>query len=720
MEALCTLAITLLQSQAGPSPVLEETTWVLPDSGESLLEQRVLDPASGSIRSRGWLHGAAVDAQAVRTAAQRAAVDARRGLSRDLQAVLAETPPLAELEIAFWLVAEEEEWRDRMDQGIAAGIGVEEARRRAFAAASERFAPVNAAFAARLAESGFTVTLVADGWPTVMARLPAFAVPAWAADPAVDQAYAAAQEYFRELDDAQGTMRTQVVWGRGVSASAGAVKVMINDPDHVATNNPYLPPVTLLNGGGTGSHATACAGNIAMDHPTFKGAAYGLPQIYSGAGAGDSATPPVWSAAIAAGVSFGNCSWWTGQKGQIYYLDRFFDYTLRQYGVMLFKSNGNQGSTSTPYATTPGNGYNMVCTGCYNDGNDDDWANDAMASYSSYWNPAEGHEKPEVASPGDGVDTAGTSNPWIYYGFNGTSSASPLTCGVAALAANRDPLLAGRPEAVKATLMVSAWHNVEGASVLSDRDGAGGIHAGALDALLRDGQYVYATLTTSSFGNNVYDVDFTAYAGDQTRVIGLWFSQANSAYSTDVLNMDLDASVIGPNNAVLAASANTKNPYEILEFTPTQTGVHKLRLSKIRFNGASERLCVAWSSRLDTAQASVGVTGSLQPGGLATLTFSDPFDGNVAYQAHLSSATLPNVAPVGAGWVLALKTVPLFYASAGYSGFAGMLNSAGVATTSLQIPNRSNLSGKTFHVAMYTSGGGQVRAISEPTTVVLN
>jgi len=100
-----------------------------------------------------------------------------------------------------------------------------------------------------------------------------------------------------------------------------------------------------------------------------------------------------------------------------------------------------------------------------------------MASYSSWWNPVEGHEKPEVVAPGDDVETTSTSAPWIVSDFNGTSSASPLTMGVATLLVDREPSLMVQPHAIKATIMVSAWHNLEGDAVLSDKDGAGGIHA---------------------------------------------------------------------------------------------------------------------------------------------------------------------------------------------------------------------------------------------------
>lgn len=664
-----------------------------------------------------------MDADALRVLEQRRATEARGGVAPQLEQILATTAPDGRLEVVFWLRADDApDFRQILEDAELAGMSGEDARRYARELASAFFWPRNAAFAQRLAAAGFDVTLVADMWPNVAAWLPARSVRAWAADPAVDMAYHAAPVHMPELDDAQNTMRTPTVWDRGVTCVGSPVKVLVNDVGDVSSSNPYLPTVIKLNTYGVDSHSTAVAGNIAMNHPTYKGAAWGLPVIYSGAGASNSATPPVWSSAIAQGVSFGNCSWWTGEKGSIAYLDRFFDYTIRTYAVMMFKSTGNQGTTGAPYTTTPGNGYNMTNSGAYNDGNSANWSGDYMADYSSYWDPVEGHEKPELANAGDGVDTAGTSSPWIYYGFSGTSSASPLTCGVAALMATRDNTLMTRPEAVKAVLMVSAWHNIEGDDVLSEKDGAGGVHAAAADAVLRDGQYVYGTLTPGSFQNNVYDVPFTAYQGDETRVIALWFSSANSSYTTDVLNMDLDAAVLDPGMAVVAASANAKNPFEILKFTPAVTGTYTLRLSKIRFNGTSERFCAAWSSRMDMAQAEVSVAGTPSIGATVTLTFRDRYDPSVWYQGHVSGGTLPSVVPLGGGWALPLLADVHFARSATWSGFAGTLNASGVATTAVTIPNRSSLVGRTFYGAMYTkpsSGSTAIRTVSEALAVTV-
>jgi len=702
---------------AGP---IAESHTRLPNLGVVLHERRFLDREGATVRIVATLDdGTLVDPTALRDEERRTAQAARGGISPELFELMGGAAPGTALPVVFWLRADQApDFRALLENAEAAGADPEDARRLARDAAADWHAPRLQAFAERLTAAGIAVTQLGGAWPIVFADVPSEAIATWAADPVVDRAYRVFPEWYPELDNAQGTMRTPTVWARGIVGAGSPVKTMVNDVGDVVSNNPYLPPITYLTSIGVSTHATAVAGNIAMNHPTLKGAAYGLPQLYSGGGSGDSAAPVVWNAAITAGVSFGNCSWWNGSKGSIVFLDRFFDYTLRNFGVMMFKSTGNQGNTSTPYTTTPGNAYNVTCSGSYNDGNDVDWANDAMASYSSYWDPAEGHEKPEVASAGDDVDTAGTSNPWTASGFNGTSSASPLTAGVATLLATRDPALRTRPETVKAVLMVSAWHNVEGSDVLSEYDGAGGVHAAAADAVLRDGQFVNGTLTNASFTAGNFDVPFLAFAGDETRVIGLWFSNANAAGTTDTLEMDVDLLVLDPNGATVAASASAFNPFEIAKFTPSTTGTHTIRLVRQRFNGASEPFCVAWSSRQDAAVAGIEVTGTPQPGAPLTLTFREPYDPGAYFQAHVSPATLPNVVGLAGGHVLPLKANALFTSSGGWSGFSGTLNGAGNAQTTRNVPNNVALIGRTFWVAMYTKPNAASGVISGTSAAV--
>jgi len=698
-----------------PAQLLADETWNFPRLGLSVHEMRWLDPASGTIRRSALLpDGTPVDLDALRRQEFELDEQARGKISHELAEKMADAAPGSLLHVVFWLERPDApDTRSILMDAEAAGMIGEDARRAARDVAEDYHRPRNQAFADWVEAQGHEVTQVCGPWPVVYAQVPVEQIRDLAADERVDEAYFSFPTWMPELDNAQGTMRTPIVWDSGLTAAGSPVKTMVNDPGHVTQSNPNLPPVIrIYGGGGSASHASACAGNIAFNHPTYKGAAHGLPQIYSADGTGDSQAPASWNAAISHGVSFGNCSWWNGSKGAIIYLDRFFDYTLRNYAMMMFKSTGNQGSSSTPYTTTPGNGYNSTNSGSYNDGNNSNWSGDAMAYYSSYWDPVEGHEKPELANAGDDVDTAGTSG--IYYGFGGTSSASPLTCGVATLMATRDNSLMTQPETVKAVLMASAWHNIEGDDVLSEKDGAGGVHALAADNVVKRGNFVNGTLTAADFNNpnNAYDVTFLAGKGSETRVCALWFSNANSSYSTDVLDMDVDLVILDPNGNSVASSANTKNGFEILKFTPNVSGRFTARLVKQRFNGSSEPFCVTWSAKYDSAEAVCGITGSPNVGANVSLDFEARYQPSAWYQARLSKGTIPNFTTLGGGWILPVAQDSVYAWSASQPGFSGNLNASGQASAAVSIPNNASMVGQTYYLAMYVKASSGTSVIT--------
>ncbi len=697
--------LTLLLFQGTGAPSRTEHIWILPRLGYRVRETRLLDRKTGTIVRRTTLEdGTLVDLETLRARERKLARRADGAFAPELQERMAVSHPGEMLPVVFWLETPgAPDFRLFLEDALAKGVDGEEARRLTRDAAARFYRPFLDRFSDRLLEKGIEATQAGGAWPVVFARLPLFRLEEWKRDPAVNQIYLAHPRWMPESDLAQATMRAPTAWARGVTGAANGVKVLVNDLGHVSDLNPFLPSVRKLNGGGAASHATAVGGNIAFHMDDLRGAAWELPEIYSGNGASDSAAPGVWNKAISAGVCFGNCSWWNGNKGRIVFLDRFFDFTLRNFAMMMFKSTGNQGTSPAPFTTTPGNGFNMTCTGAYNDGDTPEWDDDAMAGYSSFWNPVEGHEKPELASPGDGVVTAGSSAPWTQY-FTGTSSASPLTCGVAALLAARDPALKTSPEAVKAILMVSAWHNLEGDALLSDADGAGGVHAAAADAVVRKRHFRDGILTPSSFDASGHlEIPLTAYAGDETRVIALWFSKADAAGVTDVLQMDLDLMVVDPTGLPVAVSASPLNPFELARFVPKITGTYTIRLVRQRFEGTSEPYCVAWSSRQDTAAGEIRISGVPAPGKSFKLTFRDPYHNGVWFQARASKATLPFVVPLADGvHVLPLQPDRAFRASSRQPGFEGILDASGQASVSLALPAKPGLSGRTLQLAFFT------------------
>lgn len=680
----------------------------LPELGTTLVEERVLDAATGRIERRQHdATGRAVDGDAL----VRAAIASRHANHGKLHATLVDRLLGAGAhDAAFWLVADgAPDLRGTIDRALAAGVPAEDARRQALTLATRHVAPGNAAFAAAAGAAGATVTHVDSITPVVVVRAPAEVIRVLASRADVDLAYASSTQSITEgefeldtthaprcNDWASKTARTDAVHRRGITGAG--VKVLVNDVAAVATTNPWLPPVVTGLAGTPAAHATAVAGIIASRQIPNTGAAPGLTQLYSYGASGDTGAQTAWAWGMSQGISFGNCSWWNGQKGQIQFLDRYFDYIIRNFAVMLFKSAGNQGG-SDGKITTPGCGYNMTASGNSTDNDTWDWNGDAMNSSSSWVNPLEGHDKPEVTACGTTITTTTTASPWIGAQGSGTSYASPVTCGVAALLAETNPLLAAKPEAVRALLMAGAFHNIEGAAALSDRDGSGHIDAAASQAATAAGQFVATTLTPASFTGAFHDVQVPLVGNDETRVCALWFSLANSAYSTDVLQMDLDLTVwFG--STLVASSASITNPFELVQFVPPATGVYTFRLQNMRFLGASEPFALAWATRRNAATDEVLVTGSLVPGGVANFEFVDPYHPNASYLAVLSVTGAPATVAVGPQKVLELGYDALTVMSLSLPGFAGVLGATGHANAALPIPNLSWLSGLSVYTAM--------------------
>jgi hypothetical protein len=504
----------------------------------------------------------------------------------------------------------------------------------------------------------------------------------------------------------------------GINGGTGPTKVLVNDCGEVTAVHPWLPPVIQMTTNAVQSHPCGVAGNICMNGGGHLSSAFGLPRLYSADGCGsDAPAQAAWSWGLSNGIDVGNCSWWNGTKGSIVFLDRFFDYTIRNFSVMLFKSNGNQGTTGDPSSTSPGNGFNMISVGAYNDANDVDWSNDAMASYSSYKNPIEGHEKPEIATPGDGCTSTNTTNG--TQNFNGTSSASPLACGVGVLLCNAQHSLLASMPTLKAAMMVGAWHNVEGAAVLSDKDGAGGLHTTASHALLRAGQFESGLFTAASFPANVYDRVIHLAKGDETRVIALWFSDPDSAYSTDVLKMDLDMTVLDPAGQVVASSISLFNPFELVQFIPALSGDFTVRLTRQRFLGSSEPYAIAWSTRQDAAVADVSFSGTPSSGAHLQTNFQSRYDKNAPYLGVASLYTNPWTLELSGGFVLPLGPDRLaLYSRASnipalLTGYSGTLNASGRATGTFKIPSHPAYLGTTFYVSMFTHALGQPNVVRD-------
>jgi len=705
---LTNLLLLLIPIPQGPVEPLSAAVRDLPNLGIQVRDERALDRSTGRIirTTTDASTGEPVNADRLLVEEGRARDSNNSKLSHELVAKLVtETQPF---EVVFWLrrKAGHADLRAKLNSALARDENPADARRTALSIAAAENQPLTAAFVDLLRADGYAPTYVDSYVPIVFVSLPPNAIRTFAALRMVDQAYYSFPEWAPEEglpapvnEWASPSARTDYVHRRGIDGAG--VSVFVNDTANVATNNPYLPPITTGNSASVASHATGVAGIICSSHPTSTGAAPGLIRIGSYGASGDSGAPLAWSWGMQQGISFGNCSWWNFNRGSIVFLDRYFDYIIRNFGVMMFKSCGNQGNGNP--TTTPGNGFNMTSTGNAEDRDSHDWDDDIMRSSSSTGNPMpSNHEKPEVTAHGTAINSTTTRSPWIGSIGSGTSFASPVTLGTAALLAQTDSLLKTTPELVKACIMAGAWNNIHGASPVSDWDGVGAIDAAASQSAVAKRQYVSTTVDSSSFPGGVWTATMPLLAGDTTRVVAVWFSNANQAATVDVLEMDVDMTVEAPSGAVVAASASANNPFEIVEFTPAETGVHTIKLHLQRFLGVSEPLAIAWNTSQNAATNQVAIVGTPRLGQTVTFEFFDRYHPGSVYFAPLSLTPAPATWQVPGGKLIPMGFDALSEASVNLTSFVGAVPAGGTATAQLMIPPAPALVGMSFECAMVT------------------
>lgn len=412
------------------------------------------------------------------------------------------------------------------------------------------------------------------------------------------------RSYEPALSSAAPTVKANVVWGRGKTGTG--IKVAIVEVPESGTSsrvefsNPYL-----LDGSSyrpdlpVSSHATQVAGIVASTHSTYKGISYGVPALLSAnANTGyDSSIVPATEWAITQGANVLSCSLGRNTSRELDSLAQYYDHVVWSNHLTVVAAAGNDGIVESP-----GLAYNVIAVGAFDDRDTPIWTDDAMLGNSGYNDPISQHgdrEKPEVAAVGAGMISTSTASPWVGYCNDfGTSFATPVVSGEAALLMHRQSQLTSWPEAVKAAIMAGAIHNIEGASRLSDRDGAGGIDCSIADDTIANNRWWANTVTYGDFPKTY--VLSGIPAGKKVRVVAAWDSHPpdlHPPYGTinDPLQSDFDLVIYDPNGEQVEVSSSYDNNYEIGQFTTEMSGNYQARVVKYRFEGASERLALAYS-----------------------------------------------------------------------------------------------------------------------------
>ncbi len=548
---------------------------------------------------------------------------ARRGkLGRRLHEEVLRRDPTERVLVVAWLDAPElgdlrQEHAGRLETRRAAGTLTHDAAESLQVEHSgrvrDRLAPVTDAAASAFEAAGLEVVGRDVFAPIVFLRANADDMARVMDDPRVLSLDFAGAEYVDRLNVATNEVRASGAWyAFGGTTGAGA-KVSIVESGAVCTSNPFLTVAATRTAGGVSSHTTGVASCVASTHSTHRGVAPGATIISANAADFLSQTSNVTSqmpgsvAAVSWSINNGaqimNLSYGAGAPNStVYSFDKYLDYVVRNSAKTIAIACGNSGS----YAGDPGAGFNAIAVGNFNDMGSSAWSGETMAGSSSWRNPSTGVETPQVAAPGSGITMLSCNASITGYTASGTSFSSPITAGVAALVVSKQPSLGSWPEAVRAIIMATAWHNIEGVARLSSKDGAGGVDAKAAFAVAARGKgtgYQYGTLTSSSFDANGLVTAQTGFAsaGQAIRAC-LSFDSTPSGgptYSVDSLKADLDLYVYAPNGALVATSTSGIQPFEVVHFTAPQTGTYTVKVKRYSFSGSSEYYGTAFTTSSD-------------------------------------------------------------------------------------------------------------------------
>jgi hypothetical protein len=590
--------------------VAEKGSAEFPLQGITATDYKIVDNGAGGLYPVALLaDGTEVDGEQKEAQEESLELTTQGTIDPDLDAYLLTVPPSQLVDVLIWLtepeylppprpdLSDSPEEPDLTEQQVEALYGQADQQRSSFVLT------LTGPVLQRLA--GFGYAAEADEYaPVVFASLPASAIEEVGSWPEVESI---------ELDDlnqdelsiAVPVVNGHIVHARGILGT-GVRVAQIEVGGRVAVANPWLPGVVqdAVNVCAAASgHSTAVAGIIASTHAVQTGTAPGVTLRAGGSCAGNTNQLRGRSTAAANwGARALNLSWGRNTNLRLRAVDRFYDNMVRNRWRTVVKSAGNEAGpcrSGTGNVTSPGLAYNLITVGNVNDQRTVGWLGDAMNVCSSWRDPISRNgdrEKPEVAAPGTTITATTTALPWIGGVGSGTSFAAPIVTGGTALLIQRRNFFSIWPESVKALLMTTAVHNIEGAARLSNVDGAGAVVLDRADDVARR--------AAGGFGGRAYtcaspvnlDVAFpNLVAGVRTRATIAWDTNPGYRRYRRRPSADLDLRVIDPAGNVVSSSLSWDNTYEIVDFTPAVAGVYRLRVRQFRCSSNPQWLGWAWS-----------------------------------------------------------------------------------------------------------------------------
>jgi subtilisin family serine protease len=432
--------------------------------------------------------------------------------------------------------------------------------------------------------------------PAIAATLDARAVAELARDERIDTIYDA-PAMADELEIAKQTTAVSRVHGTGLSGKGVRVAV-IEVNARVEQNSLLLRPVlqdpqnVCAN---VTPHVTNVTSVIAGRRVNVFGTLYGDDGVGFGAdvrvgGTCNGVTAQLQTAATRAadwGARVLNLSFGRDDFSVVGANDRFYDEMVHNRWRTVVPAAGNEAGgcgSGSGRVTSPATGYNVTTVGNFDDAGTAQWGDDTMGGCSSFVDPISRNgdrEKPELAAPGTNVTMVdpGPANQRVA---SGTSFAAPHVSGTAALLIEKNGRLAVWPEIVRAVLMASAAHNIEGATRLSDRDGAGGLAADRAVGIVENPAAWNGVRFDCSTPRTLDLTTRNVSPRTRHRVAISWTTDPSFSDYANTPSADIDLQVVDPNGVVVATSASWDNTSEIVEFDSWWGGTYTVQAVNFR------------------------------------------------------------------------------------------------------------------------------------------
>jgi hypothetical protein len=392
----------------------------------------------------------------------------------------------------------------------------------------------------------------------------------------------------------------------GITGTGITIAQIESQGGRVAADNPYLPMASITQDTDfvcpdPNDHATGVAGILKSTGFTTgqyisKGFATGATLWAGGSCSGNitelhsQSTKAVNQRANILNLSWGSLTTTDTSANDS---DKFYDRIVFNNWRTVVPIAGNEACNGgAGRVRHPGMAYNAITVGAFNDAETGSWNDDVMDPCSSWRNPNSLHgdvEKPDVVAPGSHIYTTTTTDPFfMFYTTGGTSFSAPMVSAESALLMQMNPTLVAWPELIKAIIIASSLHNLQGSTLPSPPrifedsvDGYGGID------ILR-ARYITRNLNLGRQGgsysgctNSIPSVPMSLNKErGRARVALEWDVNPDYPSYSSRPNIDLDISVIDPNGRLVATSSRFDSNVEAVEFNPVVTGTYQLYISK--------------------------------------------------------------------------------------------------------------------------------------------